>query len=155
MAYQKTQWKDHIEGVQVGTPVNAVNMNKIEEGIAAAAAAESGTCSMWTLRRDNDYGTQPRDVTWYKIGKFCLIPAVFTATQTASRVRTIAGLPYPAKDYTCVPMSYAPVSGTASLMGTIDGGKTEVNIQWLADNVSGNDGKYYDIRVNIIYRVED
>ena len=29
MAYQKTQWKDHIEGVQVGTPVNAVNMNKI------------------------------------------------------------------------------------------------------------------------------
>lgn len=38
MAYQKTQWKDHIEGVQVGTPVNATNMNKIEEGIAAACA---------------------------------------------------------------------------------------------------------------------
>lgn len=38
MAYQKTQWKDHIEGVQVGTPVNAVNMNKIEEGIAASFA---------------------------------------------------------------------------------------------------------------------
>lgn len=36
MGYQKTQWKDHIEGVQVGTPVNAVNMNKIEEGIAQA-----------------------------------------------------------------------------------------------------------------------
>lgn len=36
MGYQKTQWKDHIEGVQVGTPVNAANMNKIEEGIAAA-----------------------------------------------------------------------------------------------------------------------
>ena len=36
MAYQKTQWKDHIEGVQVGTPVNAVNMNKIEDGIAQA-----------------------------------------------------------------------------------------------------------------------
>lgn len=33
MAYQKTQWKDHIEGVQVGTPVNAVNMNKIETGL--------------------------------------------------------------------------------------------------------------------------
>lgn len=75
---------------------------------------------MWTLRRDNDYGTQPRDVTWYKIGKFCVVPAVFTATQTASRVRAIAGLPYPAKDYTCVPISYVPVSGTASLMGTYD-----------------------------------
>lgn len=37
MAYQKTQWQDHIEGVQVGTPVNAVNMNKIEEGIAAVS----------------------------------------------------------------------------------------------------------------------
>ena len=40
MAYQKTQWKDHIEGVQVGTPVNAVNMNKIEDGIAAAQSAD-------------------------------------------------------------------------------------------------------------------
>lgn len=39
MAYQKTQWKDHIEGVQTGTPVNAANMNKIEEGIAAALPA--------------------------------------------------------------------------------------------------------------------
>ena len=38
MAYQKTQWKDHIEGVQVGTPVNAVNMNKIEEGVAQACS---------------------------------------------------------------------------------------------------------------------
>lgn len=37
MAYQKTQWQDHIEGVQMGTPVNAVNMNKIEEGIAAVS----------------------------------------------------------------------------------------------------------------------
>lgn len=37
MGYQKTQWKDHIEGVQVGTPVNAANMNKIEEGIAAVS----------------------------------------------------------------------------------------------------------------------
>ncbi len=37
MAYQKTQWKDHIEGVQTGTPVNAANMNKIEEGIAAVS----------------------------------------------------------------------------------------------------------------------
>lgn len=37
MAYQKTQWQDHIEGVQVGTPVNAANMNKIEEGIAAVS----------------------------------------------------------------------------------------------------------------------
>ena len=41
MAYQKTQWKDHIEGVQVGTPVNAVNMNKIEEGNAAAHALQT------------------------------------------------------------------------------------------------------------------
>lgn len=41
MGYQKTQWKDHIEGVQVGTPVNAVNMNKIEEGIAAALPASA------------------------------------------------------------------------------------------------------------------
>lgn len=41
MAYQKTQWKDHIEGVQTGTPVNAVNMNKIEEGIAAALPASA------------------------------------------------------------------------------------------------------------------
>lgn len=40
MAYQKTQWKDHIEGVQVGTPVNAVNMNKIEDGIAQAQSAD-------------------------------------------------------------------------------------------------------------------
>lgn len=110
---------------------------------------------MWTLRGDDDYGTNPRDVTWYKIGKFCFVPVVFTATQTASRVRAIAGLPYPAKDYTCVPISYVPVSGTASLMGTIDAGKTEVNIQWLADSVSANDEKYYDIRANIIYRVED
>ncbi len=110
---------------------------------------------MWTLRRDNDYGTNPRDVTWYKIGKFCFVPATFGATQVASRVRAIAGLPYPAKDYTCVPISYVPVSGTASLMGTIDAGKTEVTIQWLADNVQNNDGKYYDIRANIIYRVED
>lgn len=37
MAYQKTQWQDHIEGVQTGTPVNAANMNKIEEGIAAVS----------------------------------------------------------------------------------------------------------------------
>lgn len=37
MGYQKTQWQDHIEGVQVGTPVNAANMNKIEEGIAAVS----------------------------------------------------------------------------------------------------------------------
>ena len=155
MGYQKTQWKDHIEGVQVGTPVNAVNMNKIEEGIAAAAAVESGTCSMWTLRRDDDYGTNPRDVTWYKIGKFCFVPVTFSAMQVASRVRAIAGLPYPAKDYTCVPISYVPVSGTASLMGTIDAGKTEVSIQWLADNAQNNDGKYYDVRANIIYRVDD
>ena len=41
MAYQKTQWQDHIEGVQVGTPVNAANMNKIEEGIAAALPASA------------------------------------------------------------------------------------------------------------------
>lgn len=155
MAYMPTKWQDHIPGVQDGTPVSAAAMNKIEDGVAAAAATESGTCHMWTLRRDNDYGTQPRDVTWYKIGKFCLIPAVFTATQTASRVRAIAGLPLPAKDYTCVPVSYVPESGTAHLMGTIDAGKTEVNIQWLSDNVSGNDGKYYDIRANIIYRVDD
>ena len=40
MGYQKTQWKDHIEGVQVGTPVNAANMNKIEEGIAQAQSAD-------------------------------------------------------------------------------------------------------------------
>ena len=30
MPYQKTQWKDHIEGVQTGTPVNAANLNNME-----------------------------------------------------------------------------------------------------------------------------
>lgn len=55
MAYQKTQWKDHIEGVQVGTPVNAVNMNKIEEGIAAALPASAissniGTNGTWWIK---------------------------------------------------------------------------------------------------------
>lgn len=47
MAYQKTQWQDHIEGVQTGTPVNAANMNKIEEGIAQACAI-GDTEGTWT-----------------------------------------------------------------------------------------------------------
>lgn len=51
MAYQKTQWKDHIEGVQVGTPVNAVNMNKIEEGIANLSSIDIGTNSRGTWMR--------------------------------------------------------------------------------------------------------
>ena len=33
MAYTPTKWQDHIPEVQDGTPVSAVNMNKIEEGI--------------------------------------------------------------------------------------------------------------------------
>lgn len=45
MAYQKTQWTDHIEGVQEGTPVNAVNMNKIEDGIMQAHQVADGTAS--------------------------------------------------------------------------------------------------------------
>ena len=36
MAYTPTKWQDHIPEVQDGTPVSAVNMNKIEEGIMQA-----------------------------------------------------------------------------------------------------------------------
>lgn len=55
MAYQKTQWKDHIEGVQVGTPVNAVNMNKIEDGIAQAHTLQTQvlTPTIATAEGDN------------------------------------------------------------------------------------------------------
>ncbi len=80
MAYQKTQWKDHIEGVQVGTPVNAVNMNKIEEGIAAACAIGDAE-GTWTpsaveMRNRLDGNTYERRIGYYvRIGK--LIVATF------------------------------------------------------------------------------
>lgn len=45
MAYQKKQWQDHIDGVQVGTPVNAVNMNNIEDGIYRAHQVADSTAS--------------------------------------------------------------------------------------------------------------
>lgn len=51
MPYQKTQWKDHIEGVQTGTPVNAANLNNMEEGIANLTSIASGTNSRGTWMR--------------------------------------------------------------------------------------------------------
>lgn len=45
MAYQKTQWQDHIEGVQTGTPVNAANMNNMEDGIYRAHQVADSTAS--------------------------------------------------------------------------------------------------------------
>ena len=45
MAYQKKQWQDRIDGVQVGTPVNAVNMNNIEDGIYRAHQVADSTAS--------------------------------------------------------------------------------------------------------------
>lgn len=153
MAYQKTQWQDHIEGVQTGTPVNAANMNKIEDALAKAAESSSGTCSMWTGLADGTY-TSPKNVPWCKIGPYCFVEVVFTGTQTA-RVSKIYGLPYPAKVYCNARVTYTPVSGSAALAGIIDVGKSEITVQWLADNTSNNAGKYYDIRANIIYRVED
>lgn len=45
MAYQKKQWQDHIEGVQTGTPVNAANMNNMEDGIYRAHQVADSTAS--------------------------------------------------------------------------------------------------------------
>lgn len=36
--YGPTQWKDHVEGVQEGTDLNAENLNNMEKGIMDAAA---------------------------------------------------------------------------------------------------------------------
>lgn len=77
MAYQKTQWKDHIEGVQVGTPVNAANMNKIEEGIAQACAIgdTEGTWTPEVVEMRNQVGgcTYDTRVGYYiRIGKLIL-----------------------------------------------------------------------------------
>ena len=68
MAYQKTQWKDHIEGVQVGTPVNAVNMNKIEEGIAQAHLI-SRLDTLWegSLTADNTTISLAKPITDYRM----------------------------------------------------------------------------------------
>jgi len=171
------------DGAPDGTAFSAENMNKIIDavngldeskgqpnGIATlnssgklvqmptaadvgAASISSGTRSMWTGLADGTY-TSPKNVPWCKIGPYCFVEVVFTGTQTA-RVSKIYGLPYPAKVYCNVPVTYTPVSGSAALAGTIDAGKSEITVQWLADNTSNNVGKYYDIRANIIYRVED
>lgn len=45
MAYTPTKWQDHIPEVQDGTPVSAVNMNKIEEGIMQAHQVADSTAS--------------------------------------------------------------------------------------------------------------
>ena len=68
MAYQKTQWKDHIEGVQVGTPVNAVNMNKIEDGIAQAHLI-SRLDTLWegSLTADNTTISLAKPITDYRM----------------------------------------------------------------------------------------
>lgn len=78
MGYQKTQWKDHIEGVQVGTPVNAANMNKIEEGIARACAIgdTEGTWTPEVIEMLNSTGgcTYTRRSGHYiRIGKLTLV----------------------------------------------------------------------------------
>lgn len=68
MAYQKTQWKDHIEGVQTGTPVNAVQMNKIEEGIAQAHLI-SQLDTLWEggLTADNTTISLAKPITDYRL----------------------------------------------------------------------------------------
>jgi hypothetical protein len=78
MAYQKTQWKDHIEGVQVGTPVNAANMNKIEEGIARACAIgdTEGTWTPEVIEMLNSAGGctyTSRSGHYIRIGKLTLV----------------------------------------------------------------------------------
>lgn len=45
MAYTPTKWQDHIPEVQDGTPVSAVNMNKIEEWIMQAHQVADSTAS--------------------------------------------------------------------------------------------------------------
>ena len=78
MAYTKTQWKDHVldgEGnvVQQGTPVNASNLNKMEEGIRNAqeaaegkAPASHGTHVPATETADNAKFLR-NDNTWQKV----------------------------------------------------------------------------------------
>lgn len=78
MGYQKTQWKDHIEGVQTGTPVNAVNMNKIEEGIARACAIgdAEGTWTPEVIEMLNSTGGctyTSRAGHYIRIGKLTLV----------------------------------------------------------------------------------
>ncbi len=78
MAYQKTQWKDHIEGVQVGTPVNAVNMNKIEEGVAQACSIgdAEGTWTPEVIEMLNSVGGciyTSRTGYYIRIGKLTLV----------------------------------------------------------------------------------
>lgn len=50
MGYQKTNWLDNVKAgngtvIQVGTPVNAANLNKIEQGIADATGIVNYTSS--------------------------------------------------------------------------------------------------------------
>lgn len=45
MAYTPTAWQDYISGVQDGTPVNAVSMNKIEDGLLRVHQVADSTAS--------------------------------------------------------------------------------------------------------------
>lgn len=45
MAYTPTKWRDHIPGVQDGTPVSAAAMNNMEDGIYRAHQVADSTAS--------------------------------------------------------------------------------------------------------------
>ena len=47
MAYTPTKWQDHIPEVQDGTPVSAVNMNKIEEGSCRHTRLQTALQAHW------------------------------------------------------------------------------------------------------------
>ena len=62
MPYNKTQWKDHVldgEGnvVQQGTPVNAENLNNMEEGIGNAVSKDGGDTVTGPLKFKNASGS--------------------------------------------------------------------------------------------------
>lgn len=70
MPYEKTVWVNDIPGVQDGTPIDADNMNNIENGIAAIDE-KTGPLTMERLNKDaNDLFTEiqykRQDATLFK-----------------------------------------------------------------------------------------
>lgn len=58
MSYSKTIWVNDIPGVQEGTPIDATNMNKIENGIFDVDE-KTGALTMLRLNKDaNDIYTE-------------------------------------------------------------------------------------------------
>ena len=55
--YKQTFWKDHVEGVQEGTDLNAENLNNIETGITEVSVLAAYASEMIRHGKEKAYAT--------------------------------------------------------------------------------------------------